>query len=97
LASALIDGGLRLVSGGTDNHLMLVDLGPLRVTGKDAETWLDLAGMTVNKNAIPFDPNAASDHFGYAGGYSGHHHSGPRNRAYARSGRLHDRGAEIRG
>jgi glycine hydroxymethyltransferase len=57
LASALIDGGLRLVSGGTDNHLMLLDLGPLRVTGKDAETWLDLAGMTVNKNAIPFDPN----------------------------------------
>lgn len=56
LAKALIDGGVRLVSGGTDNHLMLVDLGPLGVTGKDAEVWLDLAGMTVNKNAIPFDP-----------------------------------------
>ncbi len=56
LAGALIDGGVRLVSGGTDNHLMLVDLGPLNVTGKDAETWLDIAGMTVNKNAIPFDP-----------------------------------------
>ncbi len=56
LARALIDGGVRLVSGGTDNHLMLVDLGPLDVTGKDAETWLDIAGMTVNKNAIPFDP-----------------------------------------
>ncbi len=56
LAAALIDGGVRLVSGGTDNHLMLVDLGPLNVTGKEAETWLDLAGMTVNKNAIPFDP-----------------------------------------
>lgn len=56
LAEALIDGGVRLVSGGTDNHLMLVDLGPLDVTGKDAETWLDIAGMTVNKNAIPFDP-----------------------------------------
>ncbi len=56
LAAALIDGGVRLVSGGTDNHLMLIDLGPLDVTGKDAETWLDLAGMTVNKNAIPFDP-----------------------------------------
>ena len=56
LASALTDGGVRLVSGGTDNHLMLVDLGPLDVTGKDAETWLDIAGMTVNKNAIPFDP-----------------------------------------
>ncbi len=56
LAKALTDGGVRLVSGGTDNHLMLVDLGPLDVTGKDAETWLDIAGMTVNKNAIPFDP-----------------------------------------
>ncbi len=55
LAAALIDGGVRLVSGGTDNHLMLVDLGPLGVTGKEAETWLDIAGMTVNKNAIPFD------------------------------------------
>ena len=56
LAGALTDGGVRLVSGGTDNHLMLVDLGPLDVSGKDAETWLDIAGMTVNKNAIPFDP-----------------------------------------
>ncbi len=56
LAKALISGGVRLVSGGTDNHLMLVDLGSLNVTGKDAEIWLDLAGITVNKNAIPFDP-----------------------------------------
>ena len=56
LAKALISGGVRLVSGGTDNHLMLVDLAPLNVTGKDAEIWLDLAGITVNKNAIPFDP-----------------------------------------
>lgn len=56
LAEALITGGVRLVSGGTDNHLMLVDLGPLGVNGKEAETWLDIAGMTVNKNAIPFDP-----------------------------------------
>ena len=56
LAEALTEGGVRLVSGGTDNHLMLVDLGPLGVSGKDAETWLDIAGITVNKNAIPFDP-----------------------------------------
>ncbi len=56
LAQALIRGGLRLVSGGTDNHLMLADLSPLKVSGKEAETWLDIAGMTVNKNAIPFDP-----------------------------------------
>lgn len=56
LAGGLTDNGARLVSGGTDNHLMLVDLAPFGVTGKDAETWLDMAGMTVNKNAIPFDP-----------------------------------------
>lgn len=55
LAAALADGGLRIVSGGTDNHLMLVDLNPIDVTGKDAATWLDDALITVNKNAIPFD------------------------------------------
>jgi len=55
LAKALADGGARIVSGGTDNHLMLVDLSPLGITGKDAEKWLDLAGITVNKNGIPFD------------------------------------------
>ena len=49
--------GLRIVSGGTDNHLMLVDVTPLKITGKDAETALDIAGITVNKNTIPFDPN----------------------------------------
>ena len=46
----------RLVSGGTDNHLMLVDVTPLGVTGKEAEHLLDEVGITVNKNAIPFDP-----------------------------------------
>ena len=55
LAAALEKGGLRLVSGGTDSHLMLVDLHPVEVTGKDAATWLDEALITVNKNAIPFD------------------------------------------
>ncbi len=55
LAEALEEGGVRIVSGGTDNHLMLVDLTPLDVTGKDAEAWLDMAHITVNKNAIPFD------------------------------------------
>ena len=45
-----------VVSGGTDNHLMLVDVTPLGVTGKEAETLLDGIGITVNKNAIPFDP-----------------------------------------
>jgi glycine hydroxymethyltransferase len=56
LAAELAAAGLRLVSGGTDNHLMLVDLGPLGITGRDAEIWLDVAGITVNKNAIPYDP-----------------------------------------
>ncbi len=56
LADALAERGARIVSGGTDNHLMLVDVTPLGVTGKDAEALLDHVGITVNKNAIPFDP-----------------------------------------
>ncbi|NOZ93010.1 aminotransferase class I/II-fold pyridoxal phosphate-dependent enzyme [bacterium 3DAC] len=56
LADELVKHGLRIVSGGTDNHLMLVDLRPIGVTGKDAENMLEEAGITVNKNAIPFDP-----------------------------------------
>ncbi len=63
LAATLTDKGARVVSGGTDNHLMLVDVTPLGVTGKEAEHLLDEVGITVNKNAIPFDknpPNVAS-------------------------------------
>jgi glycine hydroxymethyltransferase len=55
MAAALKRGGARIVSGGTDNHLMLVDLCGLGITGKDAEKWLDEANITVNKNGIPFD------------------------------------------
>lgn len=55
LSQTLHDGGVRIVSGGTDNHLILADLTELKVTGKDAEAWLDKAGITVNKNGIPFD------------------------------------------
>ncbi|MBU0934143.1 MAG: serine hydroxymethyltransferase [Spirochaetes bacterium] len=55
LAKALADGGARIVSGGTDTHLMLVDLSPLGISGKEAEKWLDEAHITVNKNGIPFD------------------------------------------
>ena len=47
--------GFKLVSGGTDNHLMLIDLTEMGVTGKEAEHMLDEVGITVNKNAIPFD------------------------------------------
>ncbi len=55
MAKNLASGGARIVSGGTDNHLMLVDLSPLGITGKEAEKWLDEAHITVNKNGIPFD------------------------------------------
>jgi glycine hydroxymethyltransferase len=55
MAGALAAGGLRIVSGGTDNHLMLADVTTLGLTGKDAAAALDKAGITVNKNAIPFD------------------------------------------
>ncbi|MDF2720358.1 MAG: glyA [Paenibacillus sp.] len=57
LSEALLSEGLDLVSGGTDNHLMLVDLRSINLTGKDAEHLLDEVGITCNKNAIPFDPN----------------------------------------
>ena len=56
LAGALAGEGFRIVSGGTDNHLMLVDLRPFGVTGKLAQEALDRAGITTNKNAIPNDP-----------------------------------------
>jgi glycine hydroxymethyltransferase len=56
LAQALMDRGFRLVTGGTDNHLMLVDLRSKGLTGKKAEHILDQVGITVNKNAIPNDP-----------------------------------------
>jgi glycine hydroxymethyltransferase len=55
MAAAFIKAGLRICSGGTDNHLMLVDLNPLGLTGKDAAAALDRASITVNKNGIPFD------------------------------------------
>ena len=56
LASALAARGWRIVSGGTDTHLFLIDVGAKGLTGKDAEKALDAAGITVNKNTIPFDP-----------------------------------------
>lgn len=56
LATRLIAGGLDIVSGGTDSHIVLVDLRPKRLTGKAAEASLEHAGMTCNKNGVPFDP-----------------------------------------
>src|SRR5699024_8887912 len=56
LSESLEAEGMRIVSGGTDNHLMLVDVQPLGITGKIAEEVLDEIGITANKNTIPFDP-----------------------------------------
>jgi glycine hydroxymethyltransferase len=58
LGETLAAAGLRLVSGGTDTHLLLVDMRPKNLTGKDAEEILEEAGITVNKNTIPFDPES---------------------------------------
>ena len=55
LAKTLVDNGIKLVSGGTDNHLMLLDLTDTGITGKELEARLDSVHITVNKNAIPFD------------------------------------------
>ena len=56
LAAVLLENGFDIVSGGTDTHLMLVDLRPKKLTGRDAEASLDRAGITCNKNGVPFDP-----------------------------------------
>jgi len=61
LAGKLIEEGFTLVTGGTDNHLMLVDLRNKNTAGKEAETALDKAGITVNKNMIPYDPRSPFD------------------------------------
>src|SRR5262249_7641468 len=56
LAAGLAEEGMRVVSGGTDSHLALVDLRPFDITGSDAESACDDVGIALNKNAIPFDP-----------------------------------------
>jgi glycine hydroxymethyltransferase len=61
LAEVLLSGGVKLVSGGTDNHLMLADVTPLGLTGGPAEKALERCGITVNKNMIPFDPRKPLD------------------------------------
>jgi len=59
LAETLMEDGLDLVSGGTDNHLLLIDLRKKNITGKDAESKLDRVGLTVNKNTVPFETQSA--------------------------------------
>ena len=61
LAETLLSGGILLASGGTDNHLMLADVTPIGLTGKIAEEALEAAGITVNKNMIPFDQRKPLD------------------------------------
>jgi glycine hydroxymethyltransferase len=56
MAASVAKGGFRIVTGGTDNHLFMIELHPRGITGRDAEQALDRAGITVNKNSIPFDP-----------------------------------------
>ena len=58
LADALIDEGFNLISGGTDNHLMLVDLRNMNITGKELQNRLDEVYITLNKNAVPNDPES---------------------------------------
>ena len=58
LSKVMIERGLEVVSGGTDTHLTLVDLRPKKLTGKDAERSLENAGITCNKNGVPFDPQS---------------------------------------
>ena len=60
LAAELVSRGFSIISGGTDNHLMLVDLSNMNITGKDAEEALDRTGVTVNKNGIPYDQKPAT-------------------------------------
>ena len=61
LAKHLVAGGLRVVSGGTDNHLILVDLTSVGVTGKEAEKWLEDVNISVNKNTVPYDQKSPFD------------------------------------
>ncbi len=61
LAETLLAGGLKLVSGGTDNHLLLVDVTPMGIGGKLAEKVLDECGITINKNMIPYDERKPMD------------------------------------
>jgi glycine hydroxymethyltransferase len=61
LATILVSRGFNLVTGGTDNHLILVDLTPQQMSGKEAEALLDSVGITVNKNLVPFDPRPPLD------------------------------------
>ena len=76
MATEVSEAGLRLVSGGTENHLILVDLTPMDITGQQAETALESVGIITNKNAIPFDPRPPQGGQRNAPGHSGHYQPG---------------------
>ena len=90
LAETLKARGLDIVSGGTDTHLMLVDMRKKHLTGKVAELALGRAHITCNKNGIPFDPEKADGDVGRAARHAGRHHARFRHRRIP-PGRRHDR------
>ena len=77
LAAALLERGYNLVSGGTDNHLILMDLTPQGIGGKPAAKALDRAGIELNYNTVPFDQRKPFDPSGRAARHPGHHHPRP--------------------
>ncbi len=96
LAKGMQEEGFRVVSGGTDTHLMLVDVFSKGVRGREAEQSLDRARITVNKNAIPFDVNPPLNPSGIRLGSTGGHHARLRRSGDARSGVTDRGGAERR-
>ena len=92
LADALIERGYNLVSGGTDNHLILIDLTPQEIAGKPAAKALDRAGIEVNYNTVPFDPRKPFDPSGLRIGTPGDHDPRADARAHAAGRRLDGRG-----
>ena len=93
LADTLMSGGYDITSGGTDNHLMLVDLQRKGLTGKAAEAALSRADITCNKNGVPFDTAEADDHLGHPPRHPGRHLARLRRRRVQADRRLHRRGA----
>jgi hypothetical protein len=83
LAEALMERGFELVSGGTDNHLILVDLTSKGIAGKPAAQALDRAGIELNYNTVPFDPRKPFEPVGRPARHPGDHHPRPRRRGDA--------------
>ena len=93
LGETLVKGGVALVSGGTDTHVMLVDLRPKKLTGKAAEIALGRANITCNKNGVPFDPGEADGHLRHQARLAGRDHARLRHRRVPADRRHDHRGA----